>query len=182
MKQIQCGLLASASHLAVLHFHALEYRQSYPVHLSSEQMTFVYSLSNRHTQQPLDFKAILLSLNVMQFFRGIYTRLSLTILTGMIFLNMGFFLMEVKILELHKDRQLMENIFKIIGNSPIEEERDTTSSSFSGSALGEEEYLAGHHCSNYSRSFFFINNTCCLFHERGLAKGYLKKISPPPEV
>lgn len=118
----------------------------------------------------------------MQFFREIYTRSSLTFLTGMIFLNMGFFLMEVKILELHKNRQLMENISKIIRSSPLEEERDTTTSSFSGSGLGQEEYLAGHHRSNYPRSFFFINNASSLFHVGGLAKGYSKKICPPPEV
>lgn len=118
----------------------------------------------------------------MQLFREIHTRSSLTILTGMIFVNMGFFLMELKILELHKEQQLTENISRIIGNSLLEEERETTPSSFSRCGVGEREYLAGNHRSNHPRYFFFIHNASPLFHVGGLANGHLKKICPPPEV
>ena len=156
---------------------------SSPLELFETHLHRCVRVSNQHRkEQPLHFKAILLSLKSMLFFREIYTRSSLTILTGMIFLNTGFLIMEGNILELHKTRQLVENISKIIGNSPLEEKRDTTTSSFSSSGLGEEEYLAGHHRSSYPRCFFFIHHTSSLFHVGGLAKGYLKNFCPPPEV
>ena len=49
------------------------------------------------------------------------------LLTGLIFLNMSFFLAEVCMLEF-QDRQMIENICNLVLNGGLEEERDAHSS------------------------------------------------------
>jgi hypothetical protein len=118
----------------------------------------------------------------MQRFREKYLRLTLSFFTGLIFLNMGFFLMEVRILELHKNRQLMQNISKMLAGAALEEERDCPAGS---AALGfaEEEYMAGHQTINDSGSYFLIaENVCHLLNDGTGEYGYLKRFCPPPEV
>jgi hypothetical protein len=116
----------------------------------------------------------------MQFFRKSCLRWILTVFTAVIFLNMGFFLFEVKLLELHKDRQLMQNISKMMAGAAFEEERDCSTSS--GPNLAEEEYLLGHHSKNYSGSYFLIADHASILLNDGTSEyGYLKKFCPPPE-
>jgi hypothetical protein len=50
--------------------------------------------------------------------------------TGLLFLNMNFFLAELAFLEVHKNKELIENVVKLVSVSGTEEERD---------ALGDEE-------------------------------------------
>jgi hypothetical protein len=115
----------------------------------------------------------------MQIFRKKGIRLILTFITGIIFLNMGFFLIEIKLLGLHKDRQLMENISKMIAGAAFEEERDCSVQS-SGFA---EEYMAGHHSNSHNGSYFLIAEyTSHLFNDGTAEHGYLKRFSPPPEI
>ena len=106
----------------------------------------------------------------------------LAIFTGIIFLNMGFFLLEVKLLDLHNDRQLMENISRMIAGSAVEEERDCSTSS-PGFGFGEEEYLLGHHSNHYSGCYFLIaEHASHLFNDGTGEQGYLKRFCPPPEI
>lgn len=44
--------------------------------------------------------------------------------TGILFLNMSFFLAEVSALKLNKNKQLIENIAKLIAGAASEEEKD----------------------------------------------------------
>jgi len=116
----------------------------------------------------------------MQAFRKKVVRLLLTFITGMIFLNMGFFLMEVRMLGLHNDRQMMENISKMLAGAAFEEERDVSSASTNVAA---EEYLAGHHSGHNAASLFLIaEQTSFLHHGGDCSHGYYKKFNPPPEV
>jgi len=48
----------------------------------------------------------------------------LTLVTGVIFLNMSFFLAEVSALKLDKNKQMVENIAKLIAGAASEEEKD----------------------------------------------------------
>ena len=115
----------------------------------------------------------------MPVFRNKYLRTLLTLMTGIIFLNMGFFLLEVRLLDLHKNRQLMENISRMVAGAAFEEERDAGSSS---AGFAEEEYVAGHHAHNHQAKLFLISdNTSHLFEAGTCRLGYLKKFSPPPE-
>lgn len=102
--------------------------------------------------------------------------------TALIFLNMGFFLMEVKLLGFDKDRQLMANISKMMAGASCEEERDCSPQS-STQNLAEEEYLQGHHSTSYTGSYFLIvENISAMCHGGDLEKGYLKNFCPPPEI
>jgi hypothetical protein len=106
----------------------------------------------------------------------------MTVFTGIIFLNMGFFLMEVRLLGLDKDRALMENISGMLAGAAFEEERDCSTQS-SGSGFAEEEYLMGHRAKNYSGCYYLISERCSILSNHGSSEqGYLKKFSPPPEV
>lgn len=55
------------------------------------------------------------------------TRIS-ALLTGVIFLNMSFFLAEVCLLDI-KDARMIENVCNLVINGGLEEERDTHSTS-----------------------------------------------------
>ena len=96
---------------------------------------------------------------------------------------MGFFLLEVRLLKLDKNRQLMENISKMLAGALFEEERDCpASSSASPFAFAEEEYMAGHHAHNFSGSYFLIAEKASHLLNDGTSEhGYLKQFSPPPE-
>lgn len=102
--------------------------------------------------------------------------------TALIFLNMGFFMWEVKILGFEKDRQLMENISKMMAGAAFEEERDCSSQS-STQNLAEEEYLPGHQSKTYSGGYFLIaEHTSIMINGGNLEKGFFKKFCPPPEI
>lgn len=115
----------------------------------------------------------------MPVFRTQWLKTFLTFLTGVIFLNMGFFLLEVKVLGLDQDKQLMENISRMVAGAALEEERDYTPQS---SGFAEEEYLAGHHSGDHAASLFLISeNASHLFDDGICHHGYVKKFNPPPE-
>ncbi|MBL7857493.1 MAG: hypothetical protein JNM57_07375 [Cyclobacteriaceae bacterium] len=61
---------------------------------------------------------------MFSFFRKKGIEKFLTILTGLVFLNMSFFMAEVSALKLCKNQQMMENIIKLIAGSASEEETD----------------------------------------------------------
>lgn len=63
----------------------------------------------------------------MELFRKKAITRILTLFTGVIFLNMSFFLAEVCMLDL-KDKQMIENVCKLVLNAGLEEERDGHSS------------------------------------------------------
>jgi hypothetical protein len=118
----------------------------------------------------------------MQLFREKCLRWILTLFTGIIFLNMGFFLLEVRMLDLHKDRQLMENISKMLAGAAFEEERDAGTNSTSVN-IAEEEYTLGHQTSDHSGSYFLIAEKIShLLNDGTTGHGYLKQFCPPPEV
>ena len=48
----------------------------------------------------------------------------MTLFTGLVFLNMSFFLFEVSALKLNQDKTMFSNIIKLISNSAAEEEKD----------------------------------------------------------
>jgi hypothetical protein len=62
-----------------------------------------------------------------------------TLVTGIVFLNMSFFLAEVSALKLTKDKKMTENIAKLIAGAASEEEKDACSSSAEEDAKGLTE-------------------------------------------
>lgn len=57
------------------------------------------------------------------FGRNVFTKI-FALATGLIFLNMSFFLAEVCLLDF-QDKEMIENVSKLILNGGLEEERDT---------------------------------------------------------
>lgn len=118
----------------------------------------------------------------MQCFREKRLLGKMSALTALIFLNMGFFLWEVKVLGLETQRHLMENISKMMAGAPFEEERDCNSQS-STQNFAEEEYLPGHQSASHCGCYFLIaEHTSIMFNGGGLEKGYYKNFCPPPEI
>lgn len=70
-----------------------------------------------------------------------------SLITGVIFLNMGFFLAEVSLLNID-DRQMIENVCNLVLNGGLEEERDAHSTGTDGPgktfSLFSQDILLGH--------------------------------------
>jgi len=62
----------------------------------------------------------------------------MTVLVGLLFLNMSFFLTEVVALDLHKNQTMVENIAKLFAGAANEEEKDVAGSQESGFKTGGE--------------------------------------------
>jgi len=60
----------------------------------------------------------------MLMIRGRRIQQVLTLVTGVIFLNMSFFLAEISALKLDKNQEMVENIAKLIAGAASEEEKD----------------------------------------------------------
>lgn len=118
----------------------------------------------------------------MLIFRNIYVRNGMALFTGLIFLNMSFFLAEVSALELTKDKQMSKNIALLISSSAAEEEKDV----FGG--------LADEDCSVKGVDLIVAYSTHSIHgheiviskyrnHDQGLPLlGSYEIYSPPPEA
>lgn len=60
----------------------------------------------------------------MKIFRNRAVLTLTTLITGVVFLNMSFFLAEVSALKLTQNKQMVENIAKLIAGAASEEEKD----------------------------------------------------------
>ncbi len=65
----------------------------------------------------------MITFNMITFKQKNFTR-AFSFFTGLLFLNMSFFLAEVCLLDF-QDREMIENVAKMIINGGVEEERDT---------------------------------------------------------
>jgi hypothetical protein len=117
----------------------------------------------------------------MKFFRNKSIVKSLALMTGMLVLNMSLFLAEVEALKLLQDRQMTENIAKLLIGAANEEEKD-----FAGSAeektcsLKESTFiliefvLAAPECAS-TQKYYFSN------HAKATSP-FLETSSPPPKL
>ena len=101
-----------------------------------------------------------------------------SLITGVIFLNMSFFLAEVIMLDL-KDQQMIENVCNLVLNGGLEEERDAHSS---GSDLPLKMFSVSDELSLHHSSLFLIASK---FHrereDHYLHADHSEIVSPPPE-
>ena len=103
-----------------------------------------------------------------------------SLFTGIIFLNMSFFLAEVSMLDL-QDRQMIENVCKLVLNGGLEEERDAHSSGADAGlkmfSLAAEDLLMRH-----SSLFLIASKMHQEFEDHYLHADHSEKFSPPPEA
>lgn len=117
----------------------------------------------------------------MLFFRNVRVRNAMALFTGLIFLNMSFFLAEVSALGLTKDKKMIKNIALLISSSAAEEEKDA----FGGtadedcSAKGVDLIVSYSTHSIYDHGVLITKNSS---HDQGLPLlGSYEIYSPPPE-
>jgi hypothetical protein len=108
----------------------------------------------------------------------------LAILTGIIFLNMSFFLTELRVLELDvANHDLVVNIVKMISGVGFEEEKDCMGES---SESGSFEQIVDLHITVQSESlsgYYLISNNLYLFSQSHLFKSAVHEIAtPPPKI
>lgn len=119
----------------------------------------------------------------MKFVRSAHITKVFAILTGIVFLNMSFFLAEVSALKIEKDKVLFKNICKLVAGSSAEEEQGA----FGGyadedsAAQGIDFVLARD--LNISLQYTIISDLQPSILELGIPRfGNYEIYSPPPEV
>src|SRR5688572_22622503 len=115
----------------------------------------------------------------MNMLRSQTTTRIFSLFTGVIFLNMSFFLAEVCMLDL-KDRQIIENICQLVLNGVFEEERDAHSSPTDAvkvfSLVCEDQLL------RHSSLFLIASKMHQEFEDHYLHADHSEKFSPPPDI
>lgn len=77
----------------------------------------------------------------MKFYRTIFVRKAMAILTGLLVFNMSFFLAEVDALELLHNKQMVENIARLIMGAATEEEKDVSGCAEEGKLVKKIDLL-----------------------------------------
>lgn len=119
----------------------------------------------------------------MNFFRNKYVSHGLALFTGIVFLNMSFFLAEVSALKLDQDKVMVANIAKLIAGSSAEEEKDAFGGSTDEDATAKEIDLIFSYTIYTPDGFFYIAKSKGHLMDHGLPRlGNYEIYSPPPEV
>ena len=115
----------------------------------------------------------------MNSFRRNYLSRAFSLITGVLFLNMSFFLAEVSLLEI-TDHQIIENIARLISIGGFEEERDGETSGKDKSA--KEVDLLVNHAQIHQRLLFLITTkTNFTLDDLYPHANYSQTFSPPPD-
>ena len=119
----------------------------------------------------------------MLVFRNTYVKNIMALFTGLIFLNMSFFLAEVSALKLTLDKKMVENIAKLISSSAAEEEKDV----FGGTpdedcSAKEVDLIFNYSTHTLDSHVLLIKNRRCVHDQRVLPLGNYEIFSPPPEA
>ena len=118
----------------------------------------------------------------MILFRNTYVRNAMALFTGLVFLNMSFFLAEVSALKLTQDKKMVENIAKLISSSAAEEEKDA----FGGHAdedcsAKEVDLIFNYATHSLNTHILLIKDNRYIHDQQLLLLGTYEIFSPPPE-
>jgi hypothetical protein len=107
----------------------------------------------------------------------------MALFTGLIFLNMSFFLAEVSVLNLNKDKKMIANIAKLISSSSSEEEK----AAFGGAAdedptAKEVDLIFNYSTHTIYRFILLIKSTRYSYNQGPPLLGSYEIYSPPPEA
>jgi hypothetical protein len=118
----------------------------------------------------------------MLIFRNVHVRNIMAFFTGLIFLNMSFFLAEVSALGLTKDKKMLKNIALLISSSAAEEEKDAFGGlSDEDSSVKGVDLIATYSTHTIHGHEILITKHGC--HDQGLPLlGSYEIYSPPPEA
>lgn len=119
----------------------------------------------------------------MKTYRNIVFRNLMVFLTGLLFLNMSFFLAEVKALKLDRDKNLLENICKLIAGSMTEEEKEACpSSEGSDTFVKEIDLLFAHLLYLENNHLITLKKTICFQGTEKLLTRSTDTLTPPPKA
>jgi hypothetical protein len=119
----------------------------------------------------------------MLMFKKLYIKNLMTLFTGLIFLNMSFFLMEVSALKLHQDKKLLVNIAKLISSSSAEEEKGSVGGSADEDVSAKEvDLIINYTIHANSDHISTLDKKRCAFNAGMPLLGSYEIYSPPPEV
>jgi hypothetical protein len=108
----------------------------------------------------------------------------LALVTGLIFLNMGFFLFELRVMDLQYSEQEMKEIISLVSLVGFEEEKDGSSSSSSGETLSEQ-IVDLHITTHPAQDVAFILLLNSLYASDGhllFESPQTEIVTPPPKV
>lgn len=107
----------------------------------------------------------------------------MALITGIVFLNMSFFLTEVRYLGLHLTHtKMVENIVKALAGVGFEEEKDSMGE---GSAAGGEQIVDLHMTIHPTSCIDSFSNSLKLYgcrHNLAFSSSKPDVITPPPKV
>jgi hypothetical protein len=118
----------------------------------------------------------------MIIFRNLLVKDIMTLFTGLIFLNMSFFLAEVSALKLTQDKKMIANIAKLISSSAAEEEKDAFGGADEDCSAKEVNLIYSHTTHTIHRYILDINSKRCIINHGLPQIGNYEIFSPPPEA
>lgn len=119
----------------------------------------------------------------MKVFRTTYVSNTFALFTGLVFLNMSFFLAEISALKLSEDKKLIENVAKLIAGSASEEESDAPMGSPDEDASAKEIDLIFHYQPVAPLENTTLAKSKISILMQGIPRlGHYEIYSPPPEI
>jgi hypothetical protein len=119
----------------------------------------------------------------MLIFRNKRIKNAMALFTGLIFLNMSFFLAEVSALKLTQDKKMMQNIALLISSSAAEEEKDAFGGAADEDCSAKEVDLIFNYSTHTIHGHEIVIKNKRGSHPQGLPLlGSYEIYSPPPEA
>ncbi len=118
----------------------------------------------------------------MLIFRNSLFKNIATVFTGLIFLNMSFFLFEVSALKLNQDKDMVANIAKLISSSAAEEEKDVFGGADEDHSAKEIDLIFSYAAHTIHSFNVQISKKRSVFNQGIPLFGSYEIYSPPPEV
>jgi hypothetical protein len=118
----------------------------------------------------------------MRIFRNMRVKNLMTLFTGLIFLNMSFFLAEVAALKLNQDKKMFANIVKLLSTSAAEEEKDVFGGTDEDSTGKEINLIFNYSTHSIQSHTLDLNHKRTVFDQGIPLLGSYEIYSPPPEA
>ena len=119
----------------------------------------------------------------MEVFRLRYVSHGFSLFTGIVFLNMSFFLAEISALKLDQNKQMMENISKLLAGCAAEEEKDAFGGTSDEDTTAKEIDLIFHyHTHAPGHNGLELTRDLSVLPQGSPRFGNYEIYSPPPEV
>src|SRR5690606_11339558 len=129
-----------------------------------------------------NFKKFKLSLNCMTFFRRQQIQRFLTLATGLVFLNLSFFMTELSLLDLEKhDKQMLKRLVTMLARVS-EEEKGSNGSSEPGSFAKEVDLFLTSYTSEFNAGGTLIKKNVCAHGQSVPIAGMHDTPLQPPEA